>query len=157
MSMIPDDAPRLTAEQQTILVQCFAESMTIPDAAEKAKCSHGQARNYRKTQRGAQRIRDMQLSTVMVRDIKNLIDVNTSLIAMVGKMEKRLCGNENSINKLRSAVAYQRLNLTKKRQEVRDIKAECKELKRILYKKTGLKLSDSSPKGKSTDTDPMGE
>lgn len=139
------NTPPLTQEQKDVLLGCFAEGMTIADAHKKAACSYDRARGFQRQLKSAQAIRDTQVTTTMVRELKSLVELNTRLADAVLNLESRLAALETQTRKMRYSVAYQKIGLSEKRREARAWKESWKELARLLHRKTGQTLAPPSP------------
>lgn len=139
------NTPPLTKDQKDILLACFTEGMTISDAHKKAACSYDRARGFQRQLKTAQAIKDTQTSTVMVREIKALVEINTKLANAVNDLESRLAALETQTRKMRYSVAYQKIGHTEKRKEARAWKESWRDLAKLIHRKTGLTVSEPSP------------
>lgn len=131
------NSPPLTPEQEAILLIEFSKGSSTRAAAQKANCTDKRASGFRKRTDNATAIRDRIIAETLTRQAEETLKVLEALSKTVLTLESRLRDMGVQIRKTRKSVMYQRLNLTKTRREVSDLKAERKRLRDFIHKSTG--------------------
>jgi hypothetical protein len=130
--------PPLTSDQKAILLDEFSKGSGATAAAQKAGCGEPKARAFRNDWKTANAIRELQITTAITQTVAALKDLAREHTQAVKHLSGEIKKMRSEQNKLRAAVAYQKLGLNKARKELRDSKTEARELRRLLHQKTGL-------------------
>lgn len=131
------NSPPLTSDQEAILLTEFAKGSSVAAAARSAKCTEPRARGWRNRTDNAKAIRELMIAQTIAAQTTTLLGVVEALSKTTISLESQVRDLGIQIRKTRKSVAYQRLNLTKARREVSDLKAERRRLRDFIHKTTG--------------------
>lgn len=131
------NSPPLTSDQEAILLREFSKGSSLAGAARAADCTVPRARGWRNRAANAKAISELIIAETLTNQSSKMLSVVEALAKTTIALESQVRDLAIQIRKTRKSVAYQRLNLTKARREVSDLKAERRRLKDFIHKTTG--------------------
>lgn len=131
------NSPPLTSDQEAILLTEFAKGSSVAAAARSAKCTEPRARGWRNRTENTRAITERIIAETLTQQSAKMLSVIEALSKTTISLESQVRDLGIQIRKTRKSVAYQRLNLTKARREVSDLKAERRRLRDFIHKTTG--------------------